>query len=116
MPGSKTPKLPASQIQSWPGCQRRTSSFHSMRAVAALAGEAPLRLVDGGVVLRMPGREDHAAAPPRAPREIVHLGDGRRRRLLQHHVLARRQRLARDAWRTCGGVQIATASRSGRAA
>ena len=30
MPGSKTPKPPGSQIQAWPGCQRRTSSFQAM--------------------------------------------------------------------------------------
>ena len=27
IPGSKTPKPPAARIQSWPGCQRRMSSF-----------------------------------------------------------------------------------------
>jgi hypothetical protein len=32
MPGSNTPKPPARQIQSWFGCQRRTSSFQLMEA------------------------------------------------------------------------------------
>ena len=30
IPGSKTPKPPASQIHSWPGCHLRTSSSHEM--------------------------------------------------------------------------------------
>ena len=32
MPGSKTPKPPGCQIQSWLGCQRRTSSFQLIAA------------------------------------------------------------------------------------
>ena len=31
MPGSNTPRPPASQIQAWPGCQWRTSSFQATR-------------------------------------------------------------------------------------
>ena len=70
MPGSKTPKLPASQIHSWPGCQRRTSSFHSIaRRRSVLPASRSLASSTARVVLRMPGREDRPVASRRRERQ-----------------------------------------------
>ena len=43
MPGSNTPSPPGSQIQSWPGCQTRTSSFQLMCTDLIRRAGQPLR-------------------------------------------------------------------------
>ena len=116
-PGIEHAEIPCFQIQSWPGCQRRTFSCHSMcNRFRRQPARRALRLVDGGVVLRMPGREDRSARLARSVCQIVHFGDRRRGRLLQHNVFAGRQSLARERVAHMRRVQMATASTSGTAA
>ena len=43
MPGSNTPKPPASKIQAWPGCQTRTSSFQMMVTLLIVRPASSLR-------------------------------------------------------------------------
>ena len=113
MPGSNTPKLPASQIQSWPGCQRRTSSFHSIAQRLQALAQPRFASSTAAVVSRMPGREDHAARLARGRRQIVHLGDVAAGGFSSITCLPAASASRAIAWRTCGGVQIATASTSG---
>ena len=98
MPGSNTPKLPASQTHSWRGCQRRTSSFHSIASNrAGLAVQA--ELASSTAALYCECQVAKITRPRRcgASRQVEHLRDRRRRRLLQHDMLAGRQRLASDS-------------------
>ena len=97
MPGSKTPKPPASQIHCWPGCQCRTSSFQVTRSrLIVQPARAFFGLVDGLVVLGMPGREDDLADLRGERLQILELAQGRGGRLFQEHALAGEQRLAGD--------------------
>ena len=115
MPGSNTPKLPASHIHSWPGCQRRTSSFHSMRSDGVFARR-------GASSLRRP-RNCIANARSRRSRACRARRHARSRSLISAMVgvggfssstcLPASSASRAMAWRTLGGVQIATASRSG---
>ena len=122
MTRSNTPKIAGVRIQlvGMPAAHIFLPFLYcrSRRAQPSWLGEAGACGVDGGVGSRMPGRENYAAMSRRGCGQVV--DHPRQRRcgwLLQHDVLARRQRLARDGvWRTCGGGgNIATASRSGMA-
>ena len=115
MPGSKTPKPPARPdplLAGMPAADvllpgRRTSRDR-------LAREQAAGLVHGGVVLRVPGGEEDQAvfprrsAPGRRARESVAAGGFSSITCLPAASASRA-----IGWRTCGGVQIATASRSG---
>ncbi len=57
MPGSSTPKPSAVHIHSWPGCQRRTSSFQVMTSSASRR-PASLRRASSTAALK---RECHVA-------------------------------------------------------
>ena len=89
MPGSKTPKPPGCQIQSWFGCQRRTSSF---QLIAAERIVVPARKaaggLDGGRIARMPAGEQRDALVVGQPLQVLDFADGGAGRLFHEDVLA----------------------------
>ena len=60
------------------------------------AGEAPARFIDRLIVLRMAGGEDDPPARGGERGQIVHFRERRRWRLLEQHMLAGVERLARE--------------------
>ena len=98
-----------------PGCQRRTSSFHSMASARMRWPARRLaRLVDGGIVLRMPGGEDDAAcAPPHGRRDrSVPPWSGSAAFRAAH---ACRRRAPRGRWRSARSAACRSRRRRGRA-
>src|SRR5215813_9038189 len=79
MPGSNTPNPPGSQIQAWPGCQTRTSSFQMICTDEMRRGASQLRAGRDGC------RFDQG----------IELADAGAGRLLQHHMLAGGERACR---------------------
>ena len=111
MPGSKTPSPPGSQIQSWPGCQRRTSSFQTIRTFVArraeshsLAGSTAGEKRECQVAKRV--TPSALAAATRSSISLKVAPGGFSRITCLPAFSASRA----SSWRTWGGVQSATAS------
>ena len=68
MPGSNTPKPPGSHIHCWPGCHLCTSSCQRISIDDALSGERLGSIIDGRVMLRVPGGEQCDLLAPRRGR------------------------------------------------
>ena len=97
MPGSKTPKPPACQIHSWPGCQRRTSSFHSMKSERMRRPARRRRASStAGLYCECQVAKMTRFLSGRVLLEVLELRDRRRRRLFEQHVLACCQGFTRD--------------------
>ena len=111
MPGSKTPKPPACQIQAWFGVPAPHVLLPDDRDGAGpAAGEPGLCLRHRGREARMPGGEEDGALLAGGGDHEVDLAQRRRRRLLQQHVAPGRQRLQRH-----GGARLGRhAERDGR--
>ena len=118
MPGSKTPKPPEVQIHFWPGCQRRTSSFQftAMRLITVLPASAFFVAATAALYCECQVvKSTLPFSPANTTRSCSSLSVAAGGFSSMTCLPAASASWA-VAWRTCGGVQTATASMSGTAA